>query len=239
MYQSGQIYPKRPKINKLGTIACNNIVETTPLIYKGELYRFEVIRRKSFTSENCENIAYWGDLEDEPCFRFVHVKTNTPTPFFAEGHAFGFPWVEGDTVYVVTGSTNKWGSDGLTFFKSNDLVNWEQYAELKLPGWRTYNMNIAKKDGVYTLMVEINAPYEEAGEFNFTFRFFKSTDLTNWELTPRECVFQKDRYCGSPSIYAFEDDPYYYVGYLEMYPGERYANSIARSKDLINWNTAP
>ena len=51
--------------------------------------------------------------------------------------------------------------------------------------------------------------------------------------------FQKDRYCGSPSIYAFEDDPYYYVGYLEAYPGARYANSIARSKDLINWEYSP
>ncbi len=239
MRQTGKVYPKRPKINKLGTIACNNIVETTPIVFKGELYRFEVVRRKSFASENCANYDHWMDIPEDPCFRFVHVRTNASTPLFAEGHAFGFPWAEGDTMYVVTGSTNHWGSDGLTFFKSKDLVNWEQYAELDLPGWKTYNMNIAKKDGVYTLMVEINAPFEEAGEFNFTFRFFKSTDLTNWELTPRECVFQKDRYCGSPSIYAFEDDPYYYVGYLEAYPNARYANSIARSKDLINWEYSP
>ena len=43
-------FPKRPVIRKLGTIECNNIVETTPLVYRGELYRFEVVRRKSFAA---------------------------------------------------------------------------------------------------------------------------------------------------------------------------------------------
>ncbi len=43
-------FPKKPLIRKLGTISCNNIVETTPVVYKDELYRFEVVRRKSFTS---------------------------------------------------------------------------------------------------------------------------------------------------------------------------------------------
>lgn len=65
-------HPKKPVIRKLGTINCNNIVETTPLVYKGELYRFEVVRRKSFTSENAR--ADWSEIDDLPCLRFVHVK---------------------------------------------------------------------------------------------------------------------------------------------------------------------
>ena len=225
-------FPKKPAIRKLGTIECNNIVETTPLVYRGELYRFEVVRRKSFTAENA--CADWRKLNDPPCLRFVHVRTNTPTPCFAEGHTFGFAYTENDVMYVVSGSRSDWGSDGLVFYRSTDLVNWEMYSSFELPGWKIFNMNIAKKDGVYTLLIEISAPAEECGT-PFTFRFLKSNDLTNWTLTDSDCVFQKNRYAGSPSLYAFEDDPYYYVGYLEAYPNRCYANCVARSTDLKTW----
>ena len=57
-------FPKKPLIRKLGTISCNNIVETTPLVYKDELYRFEVVRRKSFTASTAKTIAKWTDLDD-------------------------------------------------------------------------------------------------------------------------------------------------------------------------------
>ena len=234
--QTSKKHPTKPIIRKLGTIGCNNIVETTPLVYKGELYRFEVVRRKSFTSGNLP--VHWRDLDELPCLRFVHVRTNTSTPLFAEGCTFGFPYAVGDTMYVVTGANKDWGSDRLLFLRSQDLVNWEQYSEVYLPGWKIFNMNIAKMNDTYTLLIEISRPLEECGQ-PFAFRFMTSKDLTNWTLTPSECVFQKDRYAGSPSLYTFENDPYYYVGYLEAYPDHRYANSIARSKDLINWEYSP
>ena len=99
-------------------------------------------------------------------------------------------------------------------------------------------MNIAKMNDTHTLLIEISRPVEECGK-SFTFRFMTSKDLTNWTLTPSECVFQKDRYAGSPALYTFDGDPYYYVGYLEAYPEHRYANSVARSKDLIDWEYSP
>lgn len=228
-------FPKKPLIRKLGTISCNNIVETTPVVFHGELYRFEVLRRKSFTSDNLPE--HWSMLDDLPCLRFVHVKSNTPTPCFADGHTFGFAYAEGDVMYVVTGSSKEWGSDGLVFYRSTDLINWEEYSSVHLPGWKIYNMNFAKMGDTYTLLIEISAPKEECG-CPFTFRFMQSTDLTNWTLTPSECVFQKDRYAGGPAIYAFEGDPYYYVGYLEAIR-TGYANCLARSKDLINWEYSP
>ena len=230
-------FPKRPLIRKLGTIECNNIVETTPLVWKGELYRFEVVRRKSFCAGNANQ--YWQDLEDDPCLRFIHVRSNTSTPLFAEGHSFGFAYAENDVMYVVTGKNRDWGSDGLVFYRSTDLENWEEYTRLDLPGWKTYNMNIAKMGDTYTLMIEISAPVEECGPYPYTFRFAQSKDLTNWELMPSEYVFQKDRYSGSPSIYTLEGDPHFYVGYLEEYPNYRFGNSLARSKDLINWEYSP
>ena len=57
-------FPKKPIIRKLGTIGSNNIVETTPLVYRGELYRFEVVRRKSFTAENA--CADWRSAVPRP-----------------------------------------------------------------------------------------------------------------------------------------------------------------------------
>ena len=229
-------FPKKPIIRKLGTIGCDNILETTPIVYKGELYRFEVLRGKNFFSkkamDDCESI------EDLPCLRFMHVRTNTPTPCFAHGHTFGFAYAENDIMYVVTGSSVEWGSDGLVFYRSTDLVNWEQYSSVDLPGWKIYNMNIAKMNDIYTLLIEIGAPAEECVK-PFTFRFMQSTDLTNWTMTPSDCVFQKERYAGSPAIYTFEGDPYYYVGYLEMYRPRSFANCIARSKDLKTWEYSP
>ena len=56
-------FPKKPLIRKLGTISCNNIVETTPIVFNDELYRFEVVRRKSFTSENKEIQIEIGPIE--------------------------------------------------------------------------------------------------------------------------------------------------------------------------------
>lgn len=231
-------FPKKPAIRKLGTISCNNIVETTPLVFRGELYRFEVVRRKSFSSENADSVAIWTELEDEPCLRLIHVRTNQSTPLFAEGHTFGFPFVQDDTMYVVTGGNREWGSDSLVFLRSDDLVHWEPFTTLEMPGWKIYNMNIAKMGDVYTLLIEISAPAEECGH-PFTFRFLQSRDLMHWGLTPSECCFQRERYAGSPSLYTFDGDPYFYVGYLEAYPEARYANSLARSKDLIHWEYSP
>lgn len=232
-------FPKRPLIRKLGTIECNNIVETTPIIWKDELYRFEVVRRRSFTAGSSGQIAHWQDLEDSPCLRFIHVRSNTSTPLFADDHTFGFPYAIGDTMYVVTGDSKKWGADKLDFYRSTDLVSWEKYSEIHLPGWKIYNMNIAKMGDTYTLMIEISEPVEEAGPHPFTFRFLQSRDMINWELTPSDHVFQKDRYSGSPALYTLEGDPYYYVGYLEEYPNYRFGNSLARSKDLVNWEYSP
>lgn len=227
-----RVFPKKPQIRKLGTISCNCIVETTPIVYNGELFRFEVVRRKSFTSATKVS---WRDVEDSPCLRFINVRTNESTPLFAEDHTFGFPIVVDGVMHVVTGKSKTWGADTLTFYRSTDLADWEEYAELHLPGFTIFNMNIAKKDDTYILMIEISEPKEEAGDSPYTFRFLSSKDMTNWLLLPSEYVFQKDRYAGSPALYTLDDDPHYYVGYLEAYPMHCFASCIARSKDLINW----
>ncbi len=223
---------QRPEIRKLGTVSGSHIVETTPIVYKGELLRFEVCRPERFLEETD---PCGGPVDGRPCLRFVNVRTNQPTPRFAFDHIFGFPIVVDEMMYVVTGKGTEWGTDTLTFYRSEDLVNWDEYTELHLPGFKMYNMNIAKMGDTYTLLIEISAPLNKPVEKLFTFRFLQSKDMTNWTLLPNEYMFQKGHYSGGPALYTIEGDPHYYVGYLEAYPHNCYANSIARSKDLINW----
>ena len=138
----------------------------------------------------------------------------------------------------AAGVAETWGGDTLHFFSSRDLENWELLGELCLPGWKIFNTGICRMGNAYTLLMEISAPEEEAGSHPFTFRFARSADMIHWTLTPRECVFQKDRYAGGPAVYTVGDG-WYYVLYLEALAGPAFVNCIARSRDLIGWEYSP
>lgn len=224
--------PKRPEIRKIGTIMCD-MVETTPIVFKGVLYRFESVRDKYQNEANTVGQSY---------FQFVDVKTNEATKAFGFNYHFGAAYTEGDYMYV-TGTTGKAPdategyatSNIIKVFRSADLENWEIIGEVVFPeDTRTFNTGICKKDGVYTMLIEVNKP------ISFRFRFAQSTDMKNWTLLSEEHRFHENpRYAGGPAIYTIEGDPYYYVLYLEKYPEWSFANSIARSKDLIKWEYSP
>lgn len=223
---------KTPKIRRHGTIKFGT-VESTPIVFKGNLYRFEYCRPANshhLSDTNLDNPNPWSS------FHFIDLKTGGRTPSFAKNHHLGCAYTDGGVMYAV-GVDGEWGSDTVHIFRSEDLEHWECAGALHLPGWRIFNTGVCKMNGVYTLLMEINAPAEEAGKA-FTFRFATSEDMLHWTLTPSECVFQKDRYAGGPAIYSVGDG-YYYVLYLEKYPGPSYANCIARSRDLIHWEYSP
>ena len=79
----------RPLIEKLGTIDCD-LVETTPVVFKNKVYRFEYVRS-----------GYWNNTTGNSYFRFVEHDTGNPTPPFAEGFHFGSAFVDGDRIYVT------------------------------------------------------------------------------------------------------------------------------------------
>ena len=222
--------PKRPVIRRLGTIACD-MVETTPIVFHDRLYRFEYFRRCEQNEKN---------PTAETHFRFIDVRTNRETPHFAKNHHFGAAFADGDWMYVTgieeceTGD-EAWGGFTVKIFRSADLETWEEYGSLALPdGMGGYNTGVCKKDGVYTMLIEVNKP------LNFRFRFAVSRDMKHWELLPEEYRFHEEpRYAGGPALYTLPDDPHYYVCYLEGYPGPCYANCIARSLDLRHWEYSP
>ena len=210
----------RPVIKKLGTIDCD-LVETTPVVFKNELYRFEYVR-----------IGYAANQTGDSYFRFINHETGEASPSFAKGYHLGSAFVENDTIYVT--GVDIWDGERIEMFASADLKNWISWTILKLPGYGIFNTSKCKAGNQYVLMYELGKPEEEVGK-RFTARFATSEDLRHWEITPRNCSYSKDRYT-APHCLRYLDG-YYYNFYLEAFEG--YETRVVRSKDLVHWESSP
>ena len=213
--------PEPPAIKKLGTIDCD-MVETTPVVFQDKLYRFEYVRDN-----------YKPNTTGKSYFRFVDVASGEATPSFAAGYHLGCAFAEDGAVYVY--GVDAWKASKIHVFWSKDLKTWKDQTAIDLPGWGIFNTSVCKgKDG-YVMAFEIDSPPEETG-VPFTMRFATSPDRLTWRLTPKECVFTKDRYSACPALRLVDD--YYYMIYLEAYKGY-YAPNIVRSRDLMAWEESP
>ncbi len=209
----------RPVIKKLGTIDCD-LVETTPVVFKGKLYRFEYVR-----------IGYEANQTGDSYFRFINHDSGEASPSFAKGYHLGSAYVEKDTVYVT--GVNIWDGECIEMFASADLKNWNSWTILNLPNYGIFNTSLCKAENRYVLMYELGKPEEEVGK-RFTARFATSEDLRNWVITPQNCIYAKDRYT-APHCLRYLDG-YYYNFYLEAFEG--YETRVVRSKDLVNWESS-
>ena len=219
---AGPARPEKPRIKKLGTIDCD-LVETTPIVFHGRLYRFEYVRTR-----------YQSNTTGDSYFRFIDVATGRPTPSFAAGHNLGSALVDGDTVYVY--GVKGWGTETIHVFWSKDLKTWSSGTALHQPGWGIYNTSVCKAPGRYVMAFEVGKPPEIVGT-RFTSRFAESTNLVSWKLLPEPCVYTKARYSACPAIEFL--DGFYYVIYLEARPGPTYESHVVRSKDLVQWESSP
>ena len=114
----------RPAIRKLGTIDCD-LVETTPVVFQGKLYRCEWVRT-----------SYQGNELGENYTRLVDVASGQGTAPVARGCAFSSAFVDGDTVYVTGTSTEQgWTGQRVEMFASQDLERWEHWTALDLEGF--------------------------------------------------------------------------------------------------------
>ena len=210
----------RPLVEKLGTIDCD-LVETTPVVFKGKVYRFEYVRT-----------GYWNNHTGDSYFRFIDHETGEPTASFAKGFHFGSAFVVNNTAYVT--AVDQGDGERIFIFASHDLENWEQWMAFQLPGFGMFNTSLTKVDNKFVLMFEVGQPEKEAGK-PFTARFATSTDLKNWEILPSEYNYAMDRYT-APHCLRYLDG-YYYDFYLEENHG--YEMRVVRSKDLKNWEASP
>ena len=215
----------RPQIRKLGTIDCD-LVETTPIVHNGRLYRFEYVRQ-----------GYRGNRTGDSYFRFVDHESGEPGAPFAEGYHLGNVFVDGDDVegtLYVTGA-NAWDGERIDIFASKDMRRWETWNALNLPGYGLFNTSLCRAADRYVLMFEVGKPPEIAG-VRFTARFATSTDMRRWQLTPSECTYARDRYT-APHCLRYLDG-WYYNFYLEVV-GDGYEQYVVRSRDLIHWQLSP
>jgi len=212
-----------PPIVKHGTIACD-LVEATPLVYAGKLYRFEYVRDR-----------YKDNPAGQACFRLVDLKTGEATAPFAMGYHLGSAFVEGKRVYVYGVKT--WGADRIEVFWSDDLKTWQNKTALVLEGWTIYNTSVCKDAAGYTMAIEIGDPPEVAGQ-RFTIYFAHAEDLLDWRLAPAACVYSKEKYSACPALRFYHGR--YYMVYLEHYsPAWYFAPHVIRSKDLEQWEDSP
>ncbi len=211
----------KPHIEKLGTIDCD-LVETTPVVFKGKVYRFEYVRRR-----------YWNNHTADSYFRFVDHATGDPSESFAAGYHLGNVMVEDDRLFVT--GTNIWDGERIDIFASDDMKRWDTWNALDLATYGLFNTSLCRGDGSYVLMFEVGKPPEIAG-VRFTARFATSPDMRHWDLTPPECTYSKDRYT-APHCLRYLDG-YYYNFYLEAVNGA-YEQHVVRSKDLVHWNPSP
>jgi hypothetical protein len=210
---------EKPLITKLGTIDCD-LVETTPVVFKNKVYRFEYVR-----------IGYEGNTTGDSYFRFIDHETGEATPAFAHGYHLGSAFVHGDSV-IVTG-VNIWDGERIQLFVSTDLHNWTDWTGLELLGNGIFNTSMCIREDDFVLMYEIGKPEEETGK-RFTARFAISEDLHHWEVTPDSCNYAKDRYT-APHCLRYLDG-YFYNFYLEVHDG--FEMRVVRSKDLIHWEAS-
>jgi hypothetical protein len=207
---------------KLGTIDCD-MVETTPIVVKNRLYRFEYVRRN-----------YYANKTGTSYFRFVDADSGKVTPAFAAGCHYGSAYVENDMAYAF--GIDAEGGSLVRAFSSSNLVNWSSYVALAVPKWGMYNTSVCKGRDRYVMAIELGEPPEEVG-VRFTTRFAESSDLIRWRLTSPECVYSKDRYTACPALRFYGG--YYYMIYLEAKSGPTYDPYIVRTKDLVNWESSP
>jgi hypothetical protein len=222
---------QKPLIRKLGTIDCD-IVETTPIVFRNRLYRFEYIRS---ADPRTGRRRYYANDTDDSYFRFIDWETGAATPSFGHGWHLGSAFVEGETVYVF--GVDRWGGNRMRRFRSLDLRTWESAPIPQREDFAIFNNSVCRNAaGRYILLVELSKPKELVG-VPFTPRFLESTDLLSWRMLPEECVFGREFYTGGHFL-AFEGE-HYYMTYLHALPGPAYETRIVRSRDLANWETSP
>lgn len=213
-----------PKIEKKGTISAG-FVESTPVVWKGRLLRFEWVRGYAWDNSQSKS------GENQGFFHFADMETNEPTEPFAFGYSFGCAHVENDRMYVY-GTRGAAAGHAVDTFVSDDLKTWKKIGALEFPEeFTVYNTSVCKGPDKYVMAIEIGGKNPLIGTV-FTCFFAVSNDLANWQLLPMDKYeYSKERYTACPVLRYV--DGFYYMIYLERMPLHRYVPYIVRTKDFM------
>ena len=209
----------RPQIKKLGTIDID-LVETTPVVFKERLYRFEYVRQR-----------YKANTSGDSYFRFIDVATGNYTSAFGHSFHLGSAFEYAGRMYVF--AVKKWAGQEIFMFSSDDLETWTAPRSMLLDErWEAYNTSVCRGPDRFILVYELGKPEDEVG-VPFTIFFAESDDLVNWRPCEDIKPFTPERYSACPTIRFC--DGHYYMTYLEGDYQRGFVQHIVRSSDLNSW----
>ena len=122
----------RPPMINQGSVDVGTIVEQTPLVINGELYRFE-----------CVHAAYHGSLTPGHNYmHFVHVESGSVSSPFGQGYALGSAFTWNGTVYAYgtyCGPADSCGAatsnrEIRVFWSSDNMQTWQSRTALNATG---------------------------------------------------------------------------------------------------------
>jgi hypothetical protein len=249
--QSHSTEPPQHGILKLGTVDFN-LVETSPIIWKGRLLRLESIRSSYIDNTRADQKSF---------FRFRDISGGNITSSFGVDYAFGSSFVVGDTVYVYgtnpsvgpVGPDKYGGGDHIRCWWSKDLISWQNRTAVEFPkdvngtvtSFRSFNNDVwaGKLEGrnAYVMPIELGDPPAIVGQ-RFTMGFavsYASTPEAGWEfLDPTKYIYNKAYYSACPAVWFEPESGYWYMVYLRTYSDPAlkvYAEDVVRSRDLVQW----
>lgn len=235
-----------PGLYKLGTVDYQ-MVETTPVMWHGELLRFESVRANYPLNERADGLPYYR-------FRSVANGSVVGSPFGA-GHGFGSAFVSSAGgapqmhVYGVVTNGNASGPAPQTFvdvFTSSDpaLQTWSATTAITLPdGYVAFNNAVSVAGGggenrSFVMAIELGKPSAIVGN-GFTSVFATSDDpVGGWALLdPTKYVWTPTRYSACPTIRFV--DGYYYLLTLYFTGPWNLETFAFRSQNLTQWEPSP
>ncbi len=209
------------------------VCEASPFVFNDKLYRLETWQ------------AYWdlpapapeGKNYQNDTVRIIDVETNQIVGVAFKQHAFATAFVWDGRVYVFA---SKWvdgplprSAYSIDMTSSSDLVHWTEPVTIiktEKPE-RTFNAAVCRAGDHFVMLYESDDPKYVP----FTFKYYRSTDLTHWTPVPNG-LYGQNKYVGGPALYYFGDT--FYTLYLEDLGG-KWETHITRSKDLVHWQDAP
>lgn len=214
-------------IQKLGTVKID-VVETTPVVWKGALIRFEWVR-------NSKHQLNGHTVEKEGYYHFVNMQTEEEVGRpFGYGHSFGCCHNENGRMFVH-GVRGNGGGSVLDGFWSDDLENWQEFNVFTFDQcFRLFNTSVCKgPDELFYMAIENGGIMPEVGA-RFTNFFARSSDLVHWNLMDiKKYVYAKERYTACPVIRY--NNGWFYMIYLESLPCHRWVPYIVRTKDFAEY----
>jgi len=208
------------------------LVEVTPFVFQDRFYLLENWQKQWEFPGLPEGSRF---QEDEVRLRDVEQDRIVATPLRGHGLGMAFVWRGRVNIFAGNwGQEKKWQITEIETTSSADLTNWTQPVVVLRAGpeEKFFNVSVCRGRDAFVLLVESNDPRWPA----FTFKYFTSTNLTNWTPVPG-ALYGRDKYVGGPALY-FEGD-WYYTLYLESLGRNHCETRITRSRDLLAWQDAP